>query len=200
MNVLICGDSFTSDWQVKYPNQTGWVNSLGEKYDVTNLAQSAVGEYKILKQVQSADLSKFDSVIISHTSPNRIYCTHHPIHSSDPLYKNADLIYTDMSDHVGDNADCRIALDFFERYFDLTQAEEVNNLICMEILNILGQHSHLNQLHLVNYIAKNHYPALPCYDLYPLFKKHRGNMNHFDEVGNRIMFDYVDNWLQGVSK
>jgi hypothetical protein len=195
VKVLICGDSFTSDWQIKYPNQTGWVNMLAKKYKVTNLAQSAVGEYKILKQIQSADLNQFDSVIVSHTSPNRIYCTKHPIHYRDPLYKSADLIYTDMLDHSA-NTDCQLALGFFERYFDLDQAEEINNLICMEILNILGQYDHLNQLHLVNYITKNHYPNLPCYDLYPLFKKYRGNMNHFDEKGNRIMFDYVDTWLQ----
>ena len=155
MKILLCGDSFASNWQVKCPNSTGWVNLLANQYNVTNLAQSAVGEYKILKQVQSVDLNKFDAIIVSHTSPNRIHCTYHPIHNQDPLYKNADLIYSDVLDHAHKSADCRLAVDFFERYFDLEHAEEVNNLICMEILNILGQYPKVTQLHLANDITKN---------------------------------------------
>ena len=77
MRVLIAGDSFAADWQVKYPTQAGWPNLLVDKYTVTNIAQAAVSEYKILKQIQSVDLNQYDSIIISHASPNRIHCVKH---------------------------------------------------------------------------------------------------------------------------
>ena len=71
MNILLCGDSFVSDWSVKHKDQSGWCNWLAKEHHVVNLAQAGVGEYKIMKQILSADLNKFDAVIISHGSPNR---------------------------------------------------------------------------------------------------------------------------------
>jgi hypothetical protein len=57
--LLICGDSFAADWTVKV-KEKGWVNLLAQDYKVTNLAQAGCSEYKILKQLQSVNLDKFD--------------------------------------------------------------------------------------------------------------------------------------------
>ena len=68
MKVLITGDSFAADWQKKYPSKKGWVNILADRYQVTNIAQAAVSEYKIWQQIKSVDLNKFDTIIVSHVN------------------------------------------------------------------------------------------------------------------------------------
>ena len=62
MNVLIAGDSFAAEW----PGSNGWVKLLAKNYDVTNVAQAGVSEYKILQQIKNANLNKYDLVMICH--------------------------------------------------------------------------------------------------------------------------------------
>ena len=50
--LLIAGDSFAADWSKKYKNACGWVNTLCEDYDVTNVAQAGASEYKIYNQLK----------------------------------------------------------------------------------------------------------------------------------------------------
>ena len=71
--ILIIGDSFACVW----PNEvTGWPTQLAQQYDVTNLAQAGVSEYKILKQLLNFEKENpwwqhdFNCVIVSHTSPS----------------------------------------------------------------------------------------------------------------------------------
>ena len=195
MKILIAGDSFAADWQIKYPDQKGWVNLLSEKYDVTNIAQAAVSEYKILKQIKSVDFINYDSVIISHASPNRIHCINHPVHSNDLLHKDSDLIYADLLEQES-TKDVQIAIDYFERYFELDYYKDISDLICMEILNILGHYQHLNQFHLTNYVNNAKYDFLPSYNINKLFAEHRGIINHLDDQGNQMVYNIIDTWLQ----
>ena len=191
--VLICGDSFAANWQVKYPNQKGWPNLLADKYSVTNIAQAAVSEYKILQQVKSIDLNRFDTVIISHASPNRIHCVTHPIHANNILHKDSDLIYNDLLAH--DDPDCELAVKFFERYFEMNYYQDICDLICQQILNILGEYNHLNQIHLVNINKKQLYDFLPSYDINRIFTKYRGGpdaMNHLTDQGNQVMLAQIE--------
>ena len=52
--LLIAGDSFAADWTIKYKGE-GWVNTLCKDYDVTNIAQAGVSEYKIYNQLKKID-------------------------------------------------------------------------------------------------------------------------------------------------
>ena len=68
--ILIIGDSFACVW----PNSsTGWPSQLAQQYDVTNLAQAGVSEYKILQQLINFTKDaawwqhEIDCVIVSHT-------------------------------------------------------------------------------------------------------------------------------------
>jgi hypothetical protein len=195
MKILICGDSFAADWQKKYPDQKGWPNLLADKYTVTNIAQAAVSEYKIWQQIKSVDLNKFDTVIISHASPNRIHCKTHPIHADNILHKDSDLIYTDLLAHP-DNKDCELAVKFFERYFEIDYYQDICDLICQKILNILGEYTHLNQIHLVNINKKQLYDFLPSYDINKIFTKCRGTTNHLNKKGNQMMYDQIEKSIQ----
>jgi len=93
--ILIAGDSFAADWTKKY-NGIGWVNMLNNDYDVKNVAEAGVSEYKIYKQLENEKTDEFDYIIISHTSPYRIPVEKHPIHYGDILHNNCDLIYSDL--------------------------------------------------------------------------------------------------------
>ena len=56
MNVLIAGDSFAAEW----PGSNGWVKLLAKKYNVKNVAQAGVSEYKILQQKFSTIMYRLD--------------------------------------------------------------------------------------------------------------------------------------------
>ena len=88
--ILICGDSFAADWTVKYNDYLGWPNLLAQNYNVKNIAQAGVGQFKIYKQLQSVNIKDFDVVISSYTSPYRVHTYNHPVHSNDLLHKNCD--------------------------------------------------------------------------------------------------------------
>ena len=190
-NLLIAGDSFAADYTVKYPDQLGWPNMLDQSYSVTNVAQAAVTEYKILQQIKSADLNKYDSIIVAHASPNRVHCERHPIHFDDPLHKSADLMYNDLLNHP-DNEDAVAAVNYFEKFFELTYYSDISTLLCLEIANILGNYPHLNQLHLVNYYNHDPYDFLPdSFNYNKIWFKNQGLMNHFDDKGNKQMAEAV---------
>jgi hypothetical protein len=209
MKILICGDSFMADWSVKYPGQSGWSNWLCKDHQVTNVAQAGAGEYKIWKQVERANLSNFDAVLISHTSPNRIHCVEHPVHSGCPLHKNADLIYADISNHA-ENTDAEIAKNFYGRYFDFDYASDVSNMFCEKILDKFSSHSSLPVWHLQCYRdnrswrrlfggASYHgyrYPMIgDHFNLGPVLHNHHGLINHLNNEGHQCVYNEVTRWL-----
>jgi hypothetical protein len=142
MNILIVGDSFAADWSVKYKNVFGWPNRLDKIYNVTNLAQAGVSEYKIYKQLISVDLDLFDLVIITHTSPYRVVTKHHPIHCNDSLHKHSDLLFSDIEYHSNSflgwlNRSLRSAYNFFIFHFDQEYQELVYELFVDRIEQVL---------------------------------------------------------------
>jgi len=194
MNLLICGDSFAADWTIKYPGQ-GWPNMLSQNFTVTNLAQAGCSEYKILKQLQSVDLTKFDKIIISHTSPYRVYVERHPVHFNDPLHKHCDLIYSDVKDHAVDNKSLLPIVEYFEKYFDLEHARYMHTLVCKDIQELLPVGC--NVLHISNIDWEELYIFPHMINFYHLFKTNPGNMNHFDTIGNQFVYKQILEYFGG---
>ena len=189
--ILICGDSFAADWTVKY-NGIGWPNLLSKEYITTNLAQAGCSEYKIYQQLMSINLKRFDKIIISHTSPYRLYVKKHPVHYGDKLHHNSDLIYTDLKEHSKTNNNLLSILNYYENYFDLDYASFIHNLICEKIDNITKD---FNVLHITNLNWNNLYifPNMVFFE--NLFKKHRGLINHYTDEGNQIIFNKIKSYL-----
>jgi hypothetical protein len=181
--LLIAGDSFSADWTKKYPGQ-GWVNMLSE-YDVTNVSQAGVSEYKIYKQLAGQDLQSFDKVLVCHTSPFRIPILKHPVHASDVLHGNCDLIYNDIS-AFPKNKLARIATEFFENFFDEEYAEFTHALIVRQIQQLAPNAVHITFFDL----TQN-----DIYSLHDVFLNHRGTLNHLDDQGNEIAFNIIDRLL-----
>jgi hypothetical protein len=190
--LLICGDSFAADWTVKFKESYGWVNLLSKEYKVTNLAQAGCSEYKILKQLQSVNLKYYDKIIVSHTSPYRLYTDRHPVHYKDSLHQNSCLIYSDINEHVNNFPELRSLKDFFENYFSFEYAEHTHNLLCAEIENYCPSFT----LHVTNIDWKNLYNFKNWLELKNIFENYRGSINHYNEVGNKIVFEKITERLQ----
>jgi len=154
--ILIIGDSFAANWNVKHSTK-GWPNLLSETYEITNLAQAGVSEYRVYQQLISVkNLDTYDLVIVSHTSPYRIYTPKHPVHAGDPLHNNADLMLNDLCHHARKpwnmfNTALHSAIKFFIYHTDDDYLETVYRLLREKInfhlrdINVIevNGHAHL---------------------------------------------------------
>ncbi len=188
--ILVCGDSFAADWSL-HKNGLGWPNLLAKEHDVTNLAQAGCGQYKIYLQLKSiSNLNDFDAIIISHTSPNRLYTKNHPIHDQSSLHANSDLLYTDIKEHSKTDNSLRSLVDYFERYFDQDHANFVHTLICKEIeevlINYTGKIIHMTGF---DWTGLHQYPNMISFA--KLATANKGYINHFDSAGNNSVFEYI---------
>jgi len=190
-NILIAGDSFAAVWPGMY---IGWPKMLKEYYNVTNLAQAGVSEYKILKQLQSVDLFNFDSIIVSHTSPSRVHTLQHPLHK-EGLHKDCDLIYTDIADRNSlFNPSLRSAKGWFRYHYDDEYQIDMYMLIRKEIRSLLGSH---------NYISITHTDISTTYALEhnnisfaDTWKHNKGTVNHYTLEGNKKIFKQLVDIIQ----
>lgn len=184
--LLISGDSFSADWTKKY-NGLGWVNMLDYHFDITNISQAGVSEYKIYLQLKSQDLSKFDKILVSHTSAYRIPIQEHPIHKDDLLHDNCDIIFSDVEKHL-DNPIMKTAYDFYSEIFHTDYYCFVNDLIYKEIYNLVP-----NALHITFFDSFYPDSVLKFEDV---FLDNRGVINHLNDIGNRRVYENVLEYLQ----
>jgi hypothetical protein len=188
--ILIAGDSFAAQW----PNvDSGWVNLLKNNFTVTNVAQAGVGEYKILKQIQSINIKDYDAIIISHTSPSRVHTVSHPIHK-DGFHKDCDLIITDIENRSSlFNNSLRTAKKWFEYHYDDEYQLDIYRLIRKEINSIINiPYLSLSHIPLVNQLSveKNHI------DFSNLWINNRGVINHYTKEANIEIYNKVKLWIQ----
>lgn len=180
--LLIVGDSFAADWTKKYKNVSGWVNMLQSDFDVTNVAEAGVSEYKIYKQLKNVDTSKFDYIIVSHTSAYRIPITEHPIHKEDLLHYNCDIIYSDTNEHTY-NPIMKTANEFYANIFDPEYFCFINDLIYKEIYNLVP-----TALHITFFDA--FYPK-NVLKFEEIFLSSKGNVNHLNNSGNEFIYKTI---------
>lgn len=175
--LLIVGDSFSTDWTVKY-NGIGWVNMLEDDFKITNISQAGVSEYKIYLQLKSVDVTKFDKVLISHTSAYRIPIEEHPIHKNDILHNNCDIIFSDVKEHI-DNPIMKTAYNFYSKIFYPDYFCFINNLIFNEIQKLTP-----NSLNITFFDS---FYDDSVHKLEEIFLENKGFINHLSEIGNRMV-------------
>jgi hypothetical protein len=195
--ILICGDSFAVDYSKFSSDLVGWSTMLAnDDYAVTNLAQAGVGEYKILKQVESVNLKKFDAVIVCHTSPNRVYIYNHPVYSNNSLHCNSDLIYSDIEWHLENdtgNETLQAAKNYFDKIYDQTHQEDIYGLIQQQIERMLWGSK---RLHLTPLYDSNNRQLSSTINLKKLFKVEPGNANHYTHKDNSKIYNLVKEWIE----
>jgi len=172
MQVLLAGDSFIAKWHGEYP---GWSDYLEQDYNIHNVAQCGVGQYKILKQLQKVNLTQYDAVIIGHTSPYRIHTAYHPLHKENSLHSDCDFIYEDIKGRIPD------VEKFFKEYFDLEYAEFIHSLIVKEIDAMLHDCRVIDCAKL---------------GLRQLFETNRGTVQHLDKQGNITFYNKIKEALE----
>ncbi len=181
MKLLIVGDSFAADWTKKYKGN-GWVNMLCDDFEVTNVAQAGVSEYKIYKQLETQNTSLFDKIIISHTSAYRVPITEHPIHSNDILHKDCDLIYSDVKEHIK-NPIAKIAVDFYENIFNPEYFIFTYGLIMDKIQS--------NYPNAINITFFDSFKNDKVYGFEDVYLNNKGLINHMNNKGNKIIYDSI---------
>jgi hypothetical protein len=186
MKILIAGDSFAADWSVKYPGKKGWPNLVGEEFDVTNIAQAGSSEYRIWKNLLKVDSTKFDKIIISHTSPYRIYVAKHPVHSSSLLHKDCDLLYSDAVEN-----NLHTIKDYFENYYDLGYAVDIHQLIMNQIATLAANAIHIGHID----VAQPKTIRLTSFS--DVWKHNKGLINHYSDSGNKIIYNSILTLIKG---
>lgn len=183
-SILIVGDSFAADYnQDKY----SWHHQLSTSHDVTNLAEAGVGEYKILKQLQSGTMDQYDQIVISHTSPSRIH-TRYPIHKSDGYHKNCDLIISDVEYYSDTTPAMRCAKDWFKFHYDEIYQQDIYGLIRHRINTLVGQIG----IHICFMpIAMELSFESNVIDFSSVWANYPGNINHLSIQGNHRVHDML---------
>lgn len=183
--ILIAGDSFAAKWP---DADNGWVDLLAKKYPVLNIAQAGVSEYKILKQIESVNISDFSLVIVSHTSPSRVHTPSHPLHKQG-FHKDCDLLANDIIDRCSIfNPSLQAAQGWFKHHYDDQYQLDIYHLLRQRIMNLIT----------IPYISVTHVDIATemtieyCnLDFSDLWKTHRGSINHYTEEGNKIVFNRI---------
>ena len=184
MRILIAGDSFAARW----PGKRGWVDKLANRYDVTNIAQCGVSEYKIWKQLEKIDHTKFNIVIVSHTNPYRVHTPEHPLHKTE-LHANCDLIANDIMGRLSFlNSSLRAAQGYMKYHFDEDYYIDIYKLMRLKILDMITA-KYISMSHLK---LSKHLTVEPDHmDFYNTWKRHRGNYCHYDDKGNNVVFNFI---------
>lgn len=199
--ILIFGDSFSADWTVKYPNQQGWPNMLAEIFDITNVAQAGVSEYKIYQQVMTrSDLGQHDLFLISHTSPYRSVTRRHPVHAQDPLHKDADLIMSDIAYHTKCwknilNFSLKAADSYFSYHYDAEYHETTYRLFRQSINSLLPQD---RVIVCNNFITPTRHNEKHFCNFGTIQKQHPGLMNHVSLDGNRLICSLLEDYITNI--
>ena len=189
--ILIVGDSFAADWNAKYQSYPGWPQLLARHFAIHNLAQAGCSEYRILQQLTTVDINHYRWVIVSHTSPDRIYVPQHPVHSTDILHHHCDLIYTDIEHHANlwrnwFNRKLQTAKNYFRYYY----SEEYQRYIYSCVRDdIQRQVDTIPTIHINNFPSTQHYSK--TLDFVALRQEHPGLINHLSAQGNCLVYKEI---------
>jgi len=179
MKVLLCGDSFSADYTLKDKESNGWPTLLSKDVDLTNVARAGASEYRIWRQLKDNINESYDTIIVSHTSPYRIYVDKHPIHSDDPLHSECDLIYNDIK-----GRGLTYIENWFENCFSDEHARDMHQLLMLDIDRICLNHKIIHIGHLdisapsnFNFVNFQH-----------IWKSNPGSINHYNQLGNQSVY------------
>jgi len=176
---MILGDSFAAS-----TDTSSWASNL-TGYKVANFSMSGAGEYKLIKKLNNVDIDSYDKHIVVHTSANRIYIENNPYYPEHASHSQCDLIYQDMHARLPDKFAENVVW-WFEKVFDLEQAQFTHNLLIDYAVNKLP-----NAIH-VSFFNIDH-PKV--HNLHYIWKNNPGTVNHLDSQGNKLVLEFLTKHL-----
>ena len=129
IKLAIFGDSFgVSRDEDEFDS---WVTRLSHDYSVDNYCESGISQYKILQNICKVNLDCYDCVVITHTSPYRVYVPYNPLHQDTQYHKNCDIIFADIDQRLDKfSIACQ---QYFKYIFYIKYATDIHVMICKEI-------------------------------------------------------------------
>lgn len=189
MKLLLCGDSFSYDHKIEHT----WPTRLSKIHTIDNLSQCGCGEYKIKLQLASRDPTKYDAILIFHTSPNRVYYNQTNTMHVDDFHQHSDLLFTDVEHHRHTNDLAQVAYDYFVNIFDSDYYSYIHNLICADIDQTTKQYK---TYHFTAFdYTKLHQFDNKLVNLYNVWNKHQGDTNHLSLAGHNEFFKKIINTM-----
>jgi len=189
LKLAIFGDSFgVND---SFGDNIGWTTLLSQIHQIDNFCQSGVGEYKILRSIQKCNLSKYDALIVTHTSPMRVHTLTNPLHQNTKHHKNCDIIFSDIEHRTDEFS--TMAKQYFKFSFDTEYYVDVHNLICQQIHNYTKPFTTVHVTHFDYNGLYNFDNAL--INMYTQWVNNKGSVNHYSKQGNQLVFEYMSNLL-----
>lgn len=185
--ILIAGDSFSS---AELAGDHGWPALLALQHSVTNISAPGIGEYKIMQRLLLHDLTSYDAVIVSHTSPYRVHCVENHLYPPGHVYRDSDIIFLDA-----ESKKTRLSkslVDYFHYAFDEQYYKFIHSSCCMQIDAMT---LHCPVIHITHFDWTDLYQFPDLINFYQLWQQHAGNYVHYDKVGNQHILDILQHKL-----
>lgn len=189
MKIGLFGDSF--GYQKPSEPFPSWVDLLATNHTVNNHSECGVGEYKILKQLQSANLAQYDQIIVTHTSYSRVFVEYNPLHALSEYHLNCDILYADIEGNKDEFS--RAGQLYFKHIYSDAYARDMHNLVLKEIVELIAYRP---VIHMTHFDHTGLYPLPGLLEFNSLFLTNRGPVNHYNKDGNQAIAKQVLERLQ----
>ena len=183
------GDSF--GYQKRNEPFPSWVDLLACEYSIDNHCECGVGEYKILRQLQWANLDRYDAIIVTHTSYSRVYVEYNPLHADSEYHKNCDILFADIEGHKDEFS--RAGQLYFKHIWSDQYARDMHSLILKEINHLLTDRP---VIHITHFDHTGFYEFADMLKFNNLFINNQGPVNHYNESANQEIYRQVKQCLQ----
>lgn len=171
--IWIFGDSFASSNQ-----ENSWVRSIGS---TKNFASNGSSEHRIFKNYleQQPNIQQSDLILFVHTSPSRIFLKDNTPILSRTLHSHTkcDIIINDVYEKKE-----REYIKLLETIWDEEYFVDTFNLIVDRLVKVP------NSYHITFFESIRD----DIYNLNYIWTKHRGDINHMNKDGNRIIAELVN--------
>lgn len=183
--VTIIGDSFSADY-----GQDSWVSMLSSNYVVNNFSQRGISQFRLYCIVHDnwSTIKNSDAIVIFHTNPDRVYIPNGVELATRALasHKTCDMVAENVINDEMFRAQARM---YYKYFFDQTQQNVFYRLMVDDIKRLTQHHVCLHCSGFDVAVDKS---------FAELQRQHAGDLNHFDAVGNTVVYDYITAQLTNV--
>ena len=191
--LLIVGDSFSSE---QLSTEHGWPMMLHQNFDVTNISAPGIGEYKILKKLESVNINDYKLILISHTSPNRLHSAINPLYPPGHLYSYSDIIFSDAESKIQQVPIASDIVNYYKYIFDPNYYNFIHTCCCQKI-DELTKNSTV--LHITHFDWKDLYPFDNMINFYNFWLNNRGSIAHYTKEANQVIYKTLVDKIQDMT-